>query len=157
MGIACLRGGGVIACPDSLGPFFVHVQMGNFNLRGKGVRTLARMVYALFSSIWQCQNYDNYYFLNCKIKGSIWHLFSHGEYFQPQRALFKHCQKTDGVKRVRKIFPTVHVRQRGGGGRWSQKLIGQCPFERTTFQKGALSCSPQYVLFGRFHLVSFVW
>ena len=39
---------------------------------------------------WQYTHDDDWYFLNCKIKGLIWHLFSHGEYFQPQRALIKH-------------------------------------------------------------------
>ena len=33
---------------------------------------------------------DDSYFLNCKNKGSVWHLFTHGKYFQPQRALIKH-------------------------------------------------------------------
>ena len=37
------------ACPDGLGHFFVDVQMGNFLSKG-GVRTLARMVCALFRS-----------------------------------------------------------------------------------------------------------
>ena len=27
-------------------------------------------------------------------KAQIWHLFTHGEYFQPQRALFKHWIQT---------------------------------------------------------------
>ena len=33
-------------------------------------------------------------FLELQNKGSIWHLFTHGEYFQPQRALFKHWIQT---------------------------------------------------------------
>ena len=39
-------------------------------------------------------NDDDSYFLDNKIKGTIWHLFTHGEYFQPQRALIKHWIQT---------------------------------------------------------------
>ena len=40
------------------------------------------------------QDDDDSYFMDCKNKGTIWHLFTHGEYFQPQRALIKHWIQT---------------------------------------------------------------